>query len=99
MNIRTLLPLLLLSSAFALSACGNKGPLLPPPAPDEDEWPDGQVDDPGTGVDSDADADADTDADADADADPDADVDPDLQDDAGAGDPAGGADDSGDGGA
>ena len=52
MNIRTLLPLVLLSSAFALSACGNKGPLLPPPAPDADEWPDEQVDD------ADADADA-----------------------------------------
>lgn len=54
MNIRALLPLVLLSSALALSACGNKGPLLPPPAPEDEEWPDQQVDD----------ADVDTDADA-----------------------------------
>ncbi|HEY4529103.1 MAG TPA: lipoprotein [Luteimonas sp.] len=66
MNLRTLLPLLLLSSAFALSACGNKGPLLPPPAPDEDEWPEEQVDDSGTGVDSDADIDPDLQDDAEA---------------------------------
>ena len=45
MNIRALLPLALLASALALSACGNKGPLLPPPAPDDDEWPAGQTDD------------------------------------------------------
>lgn len=44
MNIRTLLPLVLLSSAFALSACGNKGPLLPPPAPEDEEWSDGADD-------------------------------------------------------
>jgi len=44
MNLRRLLPLALLSFAFALSACGNKGPLLPPPAPDDDEWPADQVD-------------------------------------------------------
>lgn len=43
MNIRALLPLAVLSSALLLSACGNKGPLLPPPAPDEDDWE--QVDD------------------------------------------------------
>ena len=46
MNLRRLLPLALLSSAFALSACGNKGPLLPPPAPDDDEWPADQADEP-----------------------------------------------------
>jgi predicted small lipoprotein YifL len=39
MNIRALVPLALLSSVLVLSACGNKGPLLPPPAPDDDEWP------------------------------------------------------------
>ncbi len=39
MNLRALLPLALLSSALALSACGNKGPLLPPPAPEDDELP------------------------------------------------------------
>ena len=54
MNIRALLPLVLLSSALALSACGNKGPLLPPPAPEDEEWPDQQVDD--AEVDTDADA-------------------------------------------
>lgn len=58
MNIRALLPLVLLSSALALSACGNKGPLLPPPAPDDEEWPDEQVDDAGTGTDADAQDDA-----------------------------------------
>ena len=71
MNIRVLLPLVLLSSALALSACGNKGALLPPPAPEDEEWPDEQVDD--------ADADADTDTDTDADARDDA-VDPVLDD-------------------
>ncbi|WP_165942209.1 LPS translocon maturation chaperone LptM [Luteimonas arsenica] len=65
MNIRALLPLALLVSALALSACGNKGPLLPPPAPDDDEWPAEQTDDydqdgegealDATGVDTDAD--------------------------------------------
>ena len=38
MNIRRLLPLALLSSILVLSACGNKGPLLPPPAPEDEEW-------------------------------------------------------------
>lgn len=45
MNLRALLPLALLSSALALSACGNKGPLLPPPPPEDDEWPAQQADD------------------------------------------------------
>ena len=39
MNLRALLPIALLSSALALSACGNKGPLLPPPAPEDEDWP------------------------------------------------------------
>ncbi|MBJ6981628.1 MULTISPECIES: lipoprotein [unclassified Luteimonas] len=38
MNIRPLLPATLLS-ALLLSACGNKGPLLPPPAPDAEPAP------------------------------------------------------------
>ena len=38
MTIRRLLPLALLSSILVLSACGNKGPLLPPPAPEDEEW-------------------------------------------------------------
>ena len=62
MNIRALVPLILLSSVLVLSACGNKGALLPPPAPGDEEWPAGQVDD----ADIDADIDADADADADA---------------------------------
>ena len=72
MNIRALLPLALLTSALALSGCGNKGPLLPPPAPEDEEWPD-DVDEAGDATRDDADMD---DADAD-DADPalDADVD------------------------
>ena len=61
MNIRALLPFVLLSFALALSACGNKGPLLPPPAPDDEEWPvdeaDGQD---ATDVDIDGDDPADT---------------------------------------
>ena len=39
MNIRPLLPVVLLCSALALSACGNKGPLVAPPPPDDEEWP------------------------------------------------------------
>ena len=83
MNIRALLPFALLCSALALSACGNKGPLLPPPAPEDDEWPveaddydeAGETDE-AEAVDGEAadDADAVDDADIDADAD-DADVD------------------------
>ena len=86
MNIRALLPLVLLSSALALSACGNKGPLLPPPAPEDEAWPDQQVDD----------ADVDTDADAQDDA-----VDPvpgdPARDDADAAEPLPEADVDGDG--
>ena len=44
MNIRVPLFLSLLACALALSACGNKGPLLPPPAPDDEDWPAQPVD-------------------------------------------------------
>lgn len=54
MNIRVPLFLSLLACALALSACGNKGPLLPPPAPDDEDWPAQPVDQ----ADADADADA-----------------------------------------
>lgn len=40
MNIRALLSAAVLSSTLLLAACGNKGPLLPPPAPEApEEWP------------------------------------------------------------
>ena len=91
MNTRALLTPVLLSAALLLSACGNKGPLLPPPAPDEDEWPADGFDDPGAEVRDDTDADADATDDVPLDADADTDLDGE------GGDPA--FDDDGDGGA
>ncbi|NLA68811.1 MAG: sugar transporter [Gammaproteobacteria bacterium] len=52
MDIRPLLPLALLASALALSACGNKGPLVAPPPPGT-ELPDADATDDATGPDGD----------------------------------------------
>ena len=50
MNTRRLSTLALLSSALLLSACGNKGPLLPPPAPADEAWL--EDDEPDDGIDA-----------------------------------------------
>lgn len=44
MNIRPVLPVVLLSIALALTGCGNKGPLVQPPPPEEGDWPDADAD-------------------------------------------------------